>query len=645
LAVTGQIQKIAPGQSLLVNPKSVLAIKGLTTNRWRNYDLFFFASDFDVNALVKEGGASLVGLFGPDAFLEPKTVTVEVREGPKTVASFSLKGAFTAGDFGFFAQNAVEPDRKIEYYRKALALEPTSVAFAAGLRAALEAGGQKDELISLLEEDLTKANDQTQEEILNRLLALYRAKPDPKRTTATLARLLSLAEKTGETVKAQNFKIALAGAYKDQDPKKAVDLYESLTNSSEAKVAKASLVELLALYKTDQNKVKEEDVYLRLLPYADSSETLGLWAEIVRLREVRGDKVGQALAYEKLAELSPPGLAKANAYKRLGYLWYESQDYAASEKAYLLALKEDENDPAVYRNLAGVALAKEDRVSYRNYLAKALTLKDQPALRLELAKALTEDGLKTEAARHWEVLANLNGQAAEDLKLKDLAQSQLVGLYRPPDGETSEEFERVLWRHSQESVEFYNLGVANFQKKDFDKAQRAFLRAIELKPEEPLAADAHGYLLALYKETGQTQKMLNEANWLYPADPKRKEVRDLLAHYFETAKDWAGLAKAATEWTGQDDEAENWRYLALAQSRLDRNKDAAQSLLKAAQRDSKATAWLNAAQALEKVGQKAEAKLAYERARDLDPDNLKAEEALIRLAMESLAKDRAKNNK
>jgi tetratricopeptide (TPR) repeat protein len=640
LAVDGQIRRLPAEGSLKLNPRRNLAIKGLNTNRWKNYDLRFYSRDFDVNAVAR-GEASLLSLFGQDAFMDPKIVTVEIHEGDRRVASFVLEAAFSAADFEDLAKAAVEPDRKIGYYRQALALEPKSPGLAAGFRDALLAAGRKEELIALLEGDLAQADDKAQRGILARLLALYRERKDEGQEIKTLERLLALAEKTGETAAATGYKTALASVRKAKDPLVAAQLYESLFAAAEPKAARGYLLELLPLYQNLKDTAKEESVFVRLLPLASPEESLGLWGEIVRLREKLGDRPGQVEAWEKLAELSPPGEPKANAYKRLGYLKYESQDFAAAEKAYLMAA-ELRPDAAVYLNLARLALAKEDRAAYRGYLAKALALEEKAEIRLELAQALTQDGLKADAARNWEALLNLVGSGEADRKLKNLAQSQLVGLHRPADGETSEEFEKVLYRHSQESVEFYNLGVGYFQRKNYEKAEKAFSRALELKPDGQLEADARGYLLALYKDAGKTKEMLGQANWIYPADPAKKEVRDLLAHQYEKDQDWAGLVKAATEWTGQDDEAENWRFLAVGQSKLGRVKDAAQSWLKAAQRDAKASSWLTAAQAMEKAGNKPQARLAYERALALEPNNAAAEAALVRLAMESLSTGRSK---
>ncbi|MDR1871297.1 MAG: tetratricopeptide repeat protein [Deltaproteobacteria bacterium] len=650
ITVNGQAHRVPSWGEIEVNPKETIAIKGLNTNRWKNYDLLFYSPDIDVNQLVK-GGQSLGGFLGAAAFLDPKTVTIEVRDEGKVAATFTLKGVFTAPDYEELALSAVEPERKIEYYRKALELDPKAPAYAVGFRAALEAAGRKDELIKLLESDLTAAKLAERLPILVKLLALYRDKKDFNAEITVLERLLALVEDPGATLNQgpgpslgpsyspENLRATLARAVQEKDPHKAVGLLETLAAKNDVG-SLGYLNELVGLYRTLQNPGLEEATWVRMLPLAPPETLPNVLGEIIRLREARSDKPGLIEAYASLANLLPSGPAKANAHKRLGYLRYESGDLVGAATAYHAAIVEDPQDPAVFLNLARLALAQEDRVAYRDNLVKALALDDQPPIRLELAQALTKDGLKIDALREYEVLANLKGADQETQNLINQAKTQLVALARPEDGVITEAFETVLYQSSIESVEFYNLGVAHFQKKNWDKAIKAFLRALELDHQKQLEVDIRGYLLALYKETNQTAKMLAEANWIYPANPEKRDARDLIAHEFEKANDWAGLAKAATEWTGQADEAQNWRYLALAQRKLGKNKDAAESLLMVAKRDSKASTWLAAGEALEKVGSVKRAKTAYQRVMDLDPGNAKAEAALVRMAMQGLNKGR-----
>lgn len=641
LQVSNRLFQVPDAGTLDIKPQDILIIKGLNTNRWKNYDLLFYSPDFDINAVVR-GEARLVSLLGEEAFLEPKTVSVEVREGSRPVAVFYLRAAYTAADFGALAHSSVEMDRKIGYYRKALELEPVSSVWQAGLREALGQAGQKEELIGLLEDDLVNSSDDSKSgAVLASLLGLYRDRQDKAKEIVTLERLLSLAQKNGQPT--EGLKNNLAVLYRPGEPKKAARFYEELSSDPEVtdQARRMSyLGELLAVYRETGETDSEEKTYQRLLPLVSAEQVPGVWTEIIRLREKSGDRPGQLLAWEELARVLPPGEHKANAYKRLGYLFYENKDFDKSEQAYLAAMEHDRDDAAVYLNLARLAQAENDRPGYRDFLAKAISLGETLELRLEMAQAYAEDGLINEAKAAWQFLATQKGTDGETVRIRRLAQSQLVGLFRPPAGQLSSEFERQLYLYSLESVEFYNLGITHFQHKNWDQSIKAFLRALELDHKRQLEEDARGYLLALYKEKGQTKEMLEQANWLYPGNPAKKDIRDLIADQYERDKDWNTLIKVATEWTGQDDDAENWRYLALAQKQTGQDKGAAQSLLKLAQKDSKAKNWFEAAEALRKVGSNDQARTAYEKVLELEPNNTKAESALVKMAVDAVATGR-----
>jgi tetratricopeptide (TPR) repeat protein len=241
------------------------------------------------------------------------------------------------------------------------------------------------------------------------------------------------------------------------------------------------------------------------------------------------------------------------------------------------------------------------------------------------------------------VLSDMGPSSPEAIELRDEARLRLIGLSRPPEGEVSDEFESLLYKYSSNSLEFYNLGVAYFQKKSWDKAEKAFLEALDLEGGQGLlASDARGYLLALYKEKGEKESMLAQAALLYRENPSASEYRDLLVAEFEASKDWAGLEKAASDWVGwRPKDPSNWRFLALAQNNLNKTEETAKSLLSAAKADpSSAASWLAAAEALEKAGDAENAKFSYQKVLELDEDNDKAGQALLRMTLSDLENSR-----
>jgi tetratricopeptide (TPR) repeat protein len=189
-------------------------------------------------------------------------------------------------------------------------------------------------------------------------------------------------------------------------------------------------------------------------------------------------------------------------------------------------------------------------------------------------------------------------------------------------------------------VEFYNLGVTHYKLKNWDRAEKAFLQALDTgEGDQAWSRDVHGFLLAIYKEKGDKVKMLQEAMSLYQDDPGQKDFRDLVAIELESAKNWAGLEKAALEWVGfKKDDPDNWRYLALAQKSLGKNAEMAGSLFHAAEAEPKSVAsWLAAGEALERAGDVPRAKIAFQNVIALDDKNDKATQALLRFTLADLA--------
>ena len=245
------------------------------------------------------------------------------------------------------------------------------------------------------------------------------------------------------------------------------------------------------------------------------------------------------------------------------------------------------------------------------------------------------------AAELWLELAQLPGagQGAEEIRKE--AKARLLSLLRPRRG-FSDEYEKRLYEFSDNPIEFYNLGVARFRAKHWAPAEKAFQRASELDRDGGLGSDIRGYLLALYQANGQADKMVVQAMRLYKDNPTKKEYRDLIFNRFETARDWAGLARAAVEWTTwRPEDPDNWRFLALGQRNAGRPQDAAKSLLKVAELErTKVSSWLAAAEALEKSGEREAATSAYKKVVEIDPSNARAESALLRLALDGVAKSR-----
>jgi tetratricopeptide (TPR) repeat protein len=219
------------------------------------------------------------------------------------------------------------------------------------------------------------------------------------------------------------------------------------------------------------------------------------------------------------------------------------------------------------------------------------------------------------------------------------ARARLIDLLRPAEGAVSGDFDEALYRYSTNGVEFYNIGVAHFQKHQWDAAEKAFLRVLELKA-AGLERDTRAYLIAIYREKRNIQAAIAQAEALYRADPSIREPRDLMAGEMDVARSWEALEKAARGWVElNSSDPDNWRYLALAQRNLKRpDTDIARSMLSAARAEpASVPAWLAAAEALEKAGDLKSARVAYEKVLELDQKNDKAGQAILRLNLGQLS--------
>jgi tetratricopeptide (TPR) repeat protein len=638
-----QTVNLAVGEELELNPSVPIRLTKLSTNRWRNYDLRLYSPNFDLLAVTSDA-ASLTDLLGDDYFLDPKDLVIEVIDGSTTKATFTLKGALTSTEWSLLGDTAVEPEKKIVYYRKALDLEPDSEPLFGKLSEALMAANKKVEVTELLESKLAKdPKGPEADELLNRLLPIYQDLGDKDKEISVLERLLALASDTGQPL--EGLKTNLAALYRADQPLKAAEIYESLLDEAQPDHKRAYLNALITIYRQESIESLEIAAWEKLLGLVDPQDLPAVWTELLGLREKTNDSPGQREAWAGLAESLPDGLEKANAYKRLGYLWYMEDDLGQAEEAYKKALEHEQTDSSLLLNLARLALTKNDRDSYRDYLVKAWELNNDQALTRELAQAYTQDGLMEKAAQLWLVLAELPGDDPETRKTQNEARARLLDILRPDDGKRSDEFEKRLYQFSEQKIEFYNLGVTHFKSKRWDLALKAFLKSQELDKQNELINDIRGYLIAIYKEKGQIKEMLEQAMLLYKGDPKYKESRDLVVAHLQLEKSWKTLAEAAVFWTNwHPDDPDNWRFLALGQRNSGQESQAAKSLLKVAELEpTKVTGWFTAAEALDKIGDKKSAKLAYEKVLELEPTNAKAESALLKLTLDSLPNAKVTN--
>ncbi|MDR3204781.1 MAG: tetratricopeptide repeat protein [Deltaproteobacteria bacterium] len=639
LTLGRQALSIKPDTAAEVNPHIPVRLEALETNRWRNYDLRLYSPDIEIDLLTKEA-KSILELKGEAFFEKSYPIIIQAREGEAVRASFTLNSFFNASDWASRGDAAVEVQKKIGYYRRALELDRGSPLLTQKLSQALELGGLYRELTELLEDDLSRPRSDTERyEHLVKLLNLYRKLKNVEQEIGTLERLIA-EPLTNE--QARVFKANLAVLYRTSKPLKAAKFYEELLEGADEESKLSFLLELVSIYNQTEQDQPAIAVLNKLIESASPDRLPALWSEMLRLKIKVGDSEGQFEAWSGLAASLPKGLEKVNAYKRLAYLLYQEKQYQRAAEAYKAAIDLDDTDPHLFLNLARLSLQMGDRNSYRKNLENSLALKDDALLTIELAVAYEKDGLKWQAIQTLQKLIDNEIDDPKIASIKNEAKVRQLNLLRPPDGQYSQAFEQKLYQFSNNYLEFFNLGVAHFKAKRWELALKAFQKAYELDIEKTLTIDLRAYLLNVYKEKGQYKNMVEQAMLIYQQDGARKDCRDLIIGQLERERNWTGLVKAVSQWIEwHPGEADNYRFLALAQKNAGQAKEASHSLMRAAELEpDKASSWFTAAESLKKVGDQQAAKRAYEMVLKLEPANEKAEAALLRLALDSL--DRTK---
>ncbi|MDR1920314.1 MAG: tetratricopeptide repeat protein [Candidatus Adiutrix sp.] len=633
VVIDGRLQALAPGAVVEMHPRESLSVQSLQSNRWLNYDLRLYSPDFDISAVTGGASAAPLALLGAEAFEDPRTLRMEIKEGQAVVAAFSFRVSFTARDLEARGDEAGDPARKAELYRKALASAsetPETPALRAKLIEALTAAGRYEQAAELHEEQLAENPDDVG--ALTSLLELYAALGDSGRQIATLERLIRLSDSLGRPQLSYTLQLAEILKKDGQGPQAAM-IYENLLRDASESQRAVYLGELIALYRDARNVSGQIETWKRLLTVLPEGQATAIWSEIIALAEKSADMPGQIEGWRALAAMLPPSQNKANAYKQMALLLVRSEKYPEARAAYLEAAKFDPEDANVYLNLARLARRQGERESYRANLLKVTELSPTRfEARLELAEAYFDDLMFDEAKAEYMTLAD---QKPDDAVVR----LRLIALLeREGDQEhLIEQYERLLRQQPDDKVAAYNFGVLCFNEKQWDRAVEAFKKVVSLDPAD---AEARAYLLAVYKEKGLIREMLAEALELYRLDPSKTVYRDLMANHFENVGDWKSFARMAEEVARiLPADPAGWRLLAKAQNRLGLKAEEAQSLWRAADAvKNEVEPWLTAAAALAAAGDLKQAQRAYQKVLELDPGHEKASEALLELALKELQK-------
>lgn len=619
---------LPPNGAVEIHPAQRFGIVGLKSSRWRNYDLRLSSPEIDIKAVSGGALATTRDLLPDESFENTKEIHISVLDGPNVAADFRILSRYSAIDFMARGDAADSAEARVEFYRKAFQLDPSSDLIRNKLVAALgELGRDNGARAASVYENLL-AQGGANEELLNRLADVYLAENKNDRLISVLERLISLRESQGQP--ARDYHRRLAEALADGGRlAEAASLQEQLLKEAPAGEKAAHLGELVAIYREMRDSEREIDALKRLAEAAPPDQATAIWTEIALLYEKSGDSAGRLTAWRNLAAKLPDGPAKANVHKIIGNLLAGEEKYGQAREAYQAAVKLEPGDANALVNLARLSLLDNDNAAYLANLNKAVDLApDNIDLRRELAEALAQAKQNAKAKAQYQELVKRRPDD-QNLRLIYIGFLDKIG----DKNGLVEQYGVMAGLDPNNKVLPYNIGVIHFEKKDWNKAAEAFQKVLALDPKD---LEAREYLLVTYQRKGQRADILREAMELYKLQPSKTVYRTLMLNTCENAKDWKGYAQVAEAVTQiEPDSPEGWRFLHKAQSQLGQKGPAAESLWHIAEKektkDKKIEAWSQTARAFTTLGQKDRAAQAYHKILELDPDNKRAASALAAL--------------
>ncbi len=241
----------------------------------------------------------------------------------------------------------------------------------------------------------------------------------------------------------------------------------------------------------------------------------------------------------------------ADYWKMLGSLCVSAGDFAQAEAAFLKVLAKDPQSTATLRELAGVALKRNDTEAAWKYMFQARRIApNSPELLYEYAQVSLKNNLATEATVAMRKTVLLEPDRPEyllflgtclmespmeygdalpyfqryvKLKPEDPEGHSSLGwaYYTNKDFENArKEIEESLRLRPDQVLGYYQLGAVSYEMGDYSRAEELLSRAIAQQPDHP---DAHLTLGMVYLRQGQAEKARNEfetAARLNPDEPK-----------------------------------------------------------------------------------------------------------------------------
>lgn len=618
--LNNQDRTVNAGQFLSFHPRDEISIVRFDSNRWRNHDIRLFSPDFDVELLSEP--VKLLDIMGEDAFQEPRQFVIQAKHETDVLAGFYLLAGMTVLDWDARADQSKSLDQKIHYYRLALKVDPVNKLIQNKLAEALVGNENYTEAAELYESMLTADNA---EPILNRLLTIYKASGDHKKTVETYHRLID--------VSGAKKKTELLNALENLHEKKgelgeAIKAYEALLTLS-AVDEHATIYKKIAYLYVKQKKTKQAVKSYESAAKADPKDR-NVFINLARLYREQGDRKNYAVNLARAAELAPEDVPTRMELVQ-AYLDLNKKAEAEQELKSIIKLKSENTNARLL--LLELLEEKADTPELINqYEALIKSQPDNNVLRYNLGVIYYDAGEMDKAEEHLLRAAQL---APNDVN----TQLYLFEIYRKNDNlENLLETAEILKKLNPDDLTPQKYLFQYYREKGmFNEALDQALRLIELQPEEEILYD---YVLTELENREDYEKLTPILMKWTKERPKVIRFRESLAE-IQLKKGNVDGALETLRALAELEPENPARLEKILDLQLKGNKtgDAAETMEKILKlKPSDTELMFRLAAVYENTGALVKARETYARILKYDPENAKAEEAHLRLSLKTLQK-------
>ncbi len=403
---------------------------------------------------------------------------------------------------------------------------------------------------------------------------------------------------------------------------------EILEKTEEKKGNRKVLLELLEIYSALKDRENVVAVLKELVGLDPDDRDLR--ERLARILEDTGRK-GEAVRHYEALLKHLEGKAKLPVYEKLGFLCAEQKQFEKAISFYLKAVELEKGDPNLYYNLYHLYESTRQVEKANEFLGKALALQPK-ALddRIRLARRYMDGGKSREAESLLREVLAKDPKNMEALLL-------MAKIYEQEDNteELGQTYRRILEADPKNDTVLYNLGVLEYGEDRLEESLSHMEEYAGLHPED---TSAHEILFDIYRQKGKEQKAVEEAKALLEHKPGDLEIyRYLFRRYRAQGKHEEIRALMEKGLKKNPDALELREYLIFAYLK-DGMEDSAVDQMKKVieEKQGDIQMMLQLARLQEKLGRIDEALGLYKRVIEISPGQQEAEEAYLRLRLETV---------